>query len=110
MADANEISDRALEMMQSLAAAYAEGDVPEGPQRGIVGRRTAMDAVMQIFAVLHEQLQDEHISDEVGLHAMSMLMLIREYLLSLPDPPGDGAQLREDLKSLTQMLDDAWSS
>lgn len=110
MADADEISDRALEIMQSLAAAYVEGDVPEGPDRGIVGRRTAMDAVMQVYAVLEEQLQDERIADEVGLHGISMLMLIREYLLPLPDPPDDGALMRDDLKSLTQMLDDAWSS
>lgn len=110
MADADEISDRALAIMQSLAAAYVEGDVPEGPDRGIVGRRTAMDAVMQVYAVLEEQLQDERIADEVGLHGISMLMLIREYLLPLPDPPDDGALMRDDLKSLTQMLDDAWSS
>lgn len=110
MADIEAISNRALEMMQSLAGAYAQGDVPEGPNRGIVGRRTAMDAVMQLYAVLEEQLQDEHMSDDVGLHGMCMLLLLREYVLSLPDPPDDGAALREDLQSLTQMLDDAWSS
>lgn len=110
MADIEAISNRALEMMQALAAAYAEGDVPEGPSRGIVGRRTAMDAVMQLYAVLEEQLEDERVSDEVGLHAICMLLLLREYVFSLPDPPDDGAVLRDDLQSLTQMLDDAWSS
>ena len=54
MADPEAISERALELMQAMAAAYAAGDVPEGPNRGIVGRRTAMDAVMQIYAVLEE--------------------------------------------------------
>ncbi len=108
MADAEEISERALELMQALAAAYADGDVPEGPSRGIVGRRTAMDAVMQIYAVLEELLVDERIEDEVGLHAMSMLMLLREYVLALPDPPGDEERLRSDLTDLTRMLDQAW--
>ena len=108
MADSEEISERALELMQALAAAYAEGNVPEGPNRGIVGRRTAMDAVMQIYAILEEQLVAEQIPDEVGLHGMAMLMLIREYVLSLPDPPGDEALLTSDLKDLTRMLDEAW--
>ncbi len=108
MADAAEISERALELMQALAAAYAEGDVPEGPGRGIVGRRTAMDAVMQIYAILEEQLVAEQIPDDVGLHGVAMLMLIREYVLSLPDPPDDGARLRSDLADLTRMLDEAW--
>ena len=108
MADAAEISERALELMQALAAAYADGDVPEGPSRGIVGRRTAMDAVMQIYAVLDELLDAERVEDEVGLHAMAMLMLIHEYVLPLPDPPGDEALLRSDLTDLTRMLDEAW--
>ncbi len=108
MADAAEISERALELMQALAAAYAEGHVPEGPERGIVGRRMAMDAVMQIYAILEEQLVDERVSDEVGLHGMAMLMLIREYVLPLPDPPDDGALLKTDLTDLTRMLDEAW--
>jgi hypothetical protein len=110
MADSTEISERALELMQALASAYADGDVPEGPQRGIVGRRTAMDAVMQIYAILEEQLVGEQIPDEVGLHGVAMLMLIREYVLSLPDPPGDEAQLASDLRDLTRMLDEAWES
>lgn len=108
MADAAEISERALELMQALAAAYADGDVPEGPSRGIVGRRTAMDAVMQLYAIFEEQLVDERISEDVGLHGVAMLMLIREYVLALPDPPDDAALLRSDLADLTRMLDEAW--
>lgn len=110
MADSAEISERALELMQALAGAYAEGDVPEGPDRRIVGRRTAMDAVMQIYAILEEQLVDEKIPDDVGLHGVAMLMLIREYVLSLPDPLDDGGRLAGDLRDLTRMLDEAWES
>lgn len=110
MADAEEIGERALELMQALAAAYADGDVPEGPNRGIVGRRTAMDATMQIYAILEEQLVSEQMEDDVGLHAMAMLMLIREYVLALPDPSGDETRLKQDLSDLTRMLDEAWSS
>ena len=108
MADAAEISERALALLQALAAAYADGDVPEGRDRGGVGRRTAMDAVMQVYAILEEQLVNESMPDEVGLHGMAMLMLIREYVLPLPEPPGDEALLRSDLADLTHMLDEAW--
>lgn len=110
MADVEEISVRALEMMQALAAAYAEGEVPEGSEREIVGRRTAMDAVMQLVAVLDDALEEEGIPEEMGLHCMSMLMLIREHILSLPDPADGDELLREDLASLTQLLDEAWEA
>ena len=108
MADVEEISVRALEMMQALAAAYAEGEVPEGPDRGIVSRRAAMDAVMQLVAVLDDALEGEDIPQEMGLHCMSMLMLIREHILSLPDPADGEEVLREDLANLTQLVDEAW--
>ena len=109
MADVDEISMRAVELMRALAAAYAEGDVPEGPNRGIVGRRTAMDAVMQLVAVLDEECEAERVPEEVGLQGMAMLMLIREHLLSLPDPPGDEGLLTGDLASLSALLDEAWA-
>jgi hypothetical protein len=110
MADTDEISARALGLMEALAGAYADGKVPQGPDRGIVGRRTAMDAVMQVFAVVHEQLEAEEIPEDIGLHVISMLMLLREYVLSLPDPPDDGEVLSDDLASLVRMLDEAWES
>ena len=108
MPDLEEISVRALGMMQALAEAYADGGVPDGPQRGIVGRRTAMDAVMQLFAVIDEEIEAERMPEESALHAMAMLMLLREYVLPLPDPPGDEQLLSEDLSTLAQMLDDQW--
>jgi hypothetical protein len=109
MPDPEEISVRAFGMMQALAEAYADGAVPDGPQRGIVGRRSAMDAVMQLFAVIDEEVEAERIPEESALHAMAMLMLVREYVLPLPDPPGDEQVLRDDLAALTQMLDDEWT-
>lgn len=108
MAEPEEIGVRAVEMMEALASAYADGEVPEGPSRGIVGRRTAMDALMQIYAILEEQLDSEAMEDDVGLHAMSMLLLLREYIFAVPDPPGGEAQMTSDLRDLTRMLDEAW--
>ena len=109
MADIDEISMRAVELMRALVAAYAEGDVPEGRDHGIVGRRTAMDAVMQLVAVLDEECEAERVPEEVGLQGMAMLMLIREHLLALPDPPGDEGLLTSDLASLSELLNEAWA-
>jgi len=109
MADVDEISLRAVGLMRALAAAYADGEVPEGPDRGIVGRRTAMDAVMQLVAVFDEEVEADRVPEAVGLQGMAMLMLIREHLLSLPDPPGDAELLASDLASLGELLNEAWA-
>lgn len=109
MADVEEISLRAVGLMRALATAYAEGEVPEGPDRGIVGRRTAMDAVMQLVAVFDEEVEAERVPEAVGLQGMAMLMLIREYLLALPDPQDDRELLTSDLSSLSELLNDAWA-
>jgi hypothetical protein len=106
--DPEEIAARALNMMQALAEAYGDGGIPEGPQRGIVGRRTAMDAVMQLYALLEDELEEGRLSEEGALHGMAMLMLLREYVLPLPDPPGDEDLLAEDIRTLAGMLDAEW--
>ncbi len=89
-------------MMQMLASEYTQGVLPEGPARGIIDRRTAMDAVMRLFAVIDQPLQEGLISEAHGLHGMSMLMVVREYVASLPDPPGEEQLLRSDLEQLKQ--------
>ncbi len=109
MADVEEISLRAVSLMRALATAYADGEVPQGPDHGIVGRRTAMDAVMQLVAVLDEEVEAERVPEAIGLQGMAMLMLIREHLLPLPDPPGDEELLSSDLASLSEMLNEAWA-
>lgn len=62
---------------------------------------------MQVFAVVDERLQEGSFRQDRGLHAMSMLMVIREYIESLPDPEGDERLLRDDLVTLTDALKDA---
>jgi len=46
------LNERALRRMEALASAYAEGDTPWGPDRDLVSRETAVDAVMDVFATL----------------------------------------------------------
>ena len=41
---------------------------------------------------------------------MSMLMVIREYISALPDPPGDEALLRSDLNELKTAIREGLSA
>jgi hypothetical protein len=96
---------RALGMMQMLASAYAAGETPWGPNRGIVDRATAVDAIMDLFAALDEPLQTgEPMPQDRLLHSMSMLMLVREYVLPLPSPEGEEELLRADLTDVRDAL------
>lgn len=100
----SDIPTRALGMMQHLAGAFANGEHPTGPERGIVDRDAALDAVMQLFAAIDEPLQAGTLDLNRGLHAMSMLMMVREYIAPLPDPPGDEALFHQDLTKLVGAL------
>jgi len=77
-------STRALGMMQMLAAAYAEGETPWGPEREIVTRETAADAVVDVFATLHAFLDGEEVPPERLLATFTALMVIREWLPARP--------------------------
>lgn len=67
-------------MMQYLMAAYAQQVTPEVPEpRGVVQLQDALDAVLQLAAVIDEATQAGHINRERGKHAATMLMVIRDY-------------------------------
>jgi hypothetical protein len=92
-------------MMQALAGAYANGeDIGTGPDRGIISEAAALDAVMQVFALIDSQLEAGAMSRERALHGMLMLMGIREHIRSIPGPPGDEALYESDLADLAAML------
>jgi hypothetical protein len=84
-------------MMQMLAAAYAEGETPWGPEREIVTRETAADAVVDVFATLHAFLDGEEVPPERLLATFTALMVVREYIVPLPSPEGDEELLQSDL-------------
>lgn len=108
MAESSETGIRALGMLQALARNFAQGDqVPVGPERGIVSKQVALDAVMHVFAATDDALQSDVIEQGRGLYVMEMLMLLREYIEPLPDPPGDEALLREDLNYLSDAVTEA---
>lgn len=95
-------------MMQHLLTVAAHGELPDSASpRGVVTRDDALDAVLQVAAVIDEATQAGRIPPERGVHGVSMLMLIREYIQPLPRVPGKGGmgdKVTPDLADLVAVL------
>ena len=95
-------------MMQHLLTVAAQGRLPDSASpRGVVTRDDALDAVLQVTAVIDEATQAGRIPLERGAHGVSMLMLIREYTQPLPRVPGKGGmgnEITPDLADLVAVL------
>jgi len=98
-------------MMQHLMDAYAHQQAPETPEpRGVVGLQDALDAVIQLAAVIDEAIQAGRIPLARGQHAAAMLMLLREYIQPLPhglDADGVTDNLITDLGAMVMALREA---
>lgn len=80
-----DLGQRLYGMMQYLMAAYAQQISPGVPEaRNIVRLQDALDAVLQLAAVIDEATQSGRIPVERGKHAASMLMVVRDYVQPLP--------------------------
>ena len=101
---ATDSASRALSMMQVLAPGDAAGTPLAGEIHGIVDQTSAVKALAQVFAVVDQALQAGGIPEDRGKHAMLMLMVLREHVLSIPDPPGDERLFRQDLQAAVDAL------
>jgi hypothetical protein len=90
--------------MQALAGARAEGLLPEGAQRDIVSQRAALEALMQVFAIVDQWYESKLLPAGKALHIMLMLVAAREYICPLPDPPGATDLLESDLREIDALL------
>jgi len=103
--------ERLYGMMQHLMAAYARQQVPEKPSpRGVVELQDALDAVIQLAAVIDEAIQDGRLPAERGQHAAAMLMIVREFIQPLPrglDADGVTDNLTTDLGAMVMALREA---
>ena len=80
-----------------------------GP-RGVVNRQDALDAVIQLAAVVDEAVHAGAIPVDRGMHAAAMLMVLREFVQPLPpDWDGDGCTdyLNDDLAMMVTALREA---
>jgi hypothetical protein len=101
------LEQRVYGIMQFLLAHYANRRTPESPApRGIVAEQDALDAVLQVAAVIDEYTQSGAIPVQRGVHAGAMLMVACDYIRPLP--PGisrDGTdRLTADLQELVNAL------
>lgn len=80
-----DLGQRLYGMMQYLMAAYAHQVTPEVPApRDVVQLQDALDAVLQLAAVIDEATQAGRIEADRGKHAATMLMVIRDFIQPLP--------------------------
>jgi len=73
----------------------------------VVTRDDALDAVLQVAAVIDEAAQVGRIPAERAAHGAAMLMLVRDYIQPLPAVPGpDGGpdKVTPDLAELAKLL------
>jgi len=92
-------------MMQRLAPGDAVGAPLAGEIHGIVDQTTAVKAIAQLFAIVDEAVRAGVIPVDRGKNAMLMLMVVREHVLSIPDPRGDERLFRQDLQRIVDALD-----
>lgn len=103
--------ERLYATMRRLMVVYADRQASEVPSpRGVVKRQDALDAVIQLAAVVDEAVQADAIRVDRGMHAAAMLMVLREFVQPLP-PDWDGDRctdyLVDDLAVMVTALREA---
>ena len=102
------VEQRLYGMMQFLMASMAQGRDPKVPApRDVVGLQDFLDAVLQLAAVIDEELQAGRIRRDRGVHAAAMLMLLRDYAQPLPlglGADGEADLVTPDLRELVGYL------
>jgi hypothetical protein len=109
MAEPDVGPDRRLyAMMQHLMVLAAHQELPEpASPRNIVTRDDALDAVLQLAAVIDEATQAGRIPAARGVTAAALLMLIRDYLQPLPAVPAEDGitdRVTPDLAEMARIL------
>jgi hypothetical protein len=103
--------ERLYATMRRLLVVYAHRQASEIPgPRDIVQRQDALDAVIQLAAVVDKAVQAGAIPVARGMHAAPMLMVLREFVQPLPpDWDGDGCAdyLNDDLAMMVTALREA---
>jgi hypothetical protein len=88
MRNVNPPSERLYGVMQALLGAYAQQRAaPSAPPRGVVEEQDAVDAVVNLAAVLDKNLRDGRLSENSAAHMAALLMLIRDHIRPLPPGP-----------------------
>jgi hypothetical protein len=88
--------------LQELLGEHGPGmEHPAGPARGVVGIRDALDAILQVAAVIDEAGMADKIPRDRAALAGVMLMVVRDYVQPLP---GGGDDVTADLENVVSLL------
>ena len=103
--------ERLYAAMLRLVVMYADRQTSEIPgPRNLVKHQDALDAVILIGAIIDEAVHSGAIDVDRGLHAASMLMVLREFIEPLPpdwDWDGCSDYLEEALAIMVTALREA---
>lgn len=81
---------RLFGMLQYLMACYADSDTeshPPGPERpGVVERDDALAALLQVGVKVQMALDGRDLDQDELIFAAALLAVVRQYILSLPNP------------------------
>jgi hypothetical protein len=101
-------------MMLRLMVIYSRRQAAESPApREVVQPQDALDAVIQLAAVIDEAVQAGGIPIDRGMHAAAMLMTVRDFIQPLPpdrDEDGCTDYLTADLGTMVMALREARQS
>jgi len=64
----------------------------------------ALDAVLQLAAVIDQATEAARIPLEQGVHAAAMLMIVRDYIQPLPHVPGEDGTSDKVTPDLAQLV------
>ena len=99
----NDLDGRLYGMMQMLMTDAVGGPHPElkvPAARGVVELQDALDAALQLAAVIDSERRPGRMPVETGKHAAAMLMVVRDHLKPLPsEGEGDSASVTGDLEA-----------
>ena len=103
--------ERLYATMERLLVGFGDRQASEIPgSRGVVELQDALDAVIEVAAVVDEAVHAGGIPVDRGMHAAAMLMVFREFVQPLPPEwDGDGCTdyLNDDLTLMVAALREA---
>ncbi|MBY8880896.1 hypothetical protein [Actinacidiphila acidipaludis] len=92
MSTMNVPAARMYRVMQQLLTEYAQQRVAgSAPRRDVVQEQDALDAVLNLAAVLDRNRQDGTLPPNDAQHMAALLMLVRDYIRPLPAAPAGGS-------------------
>lgn len=99
----SQTGERAYRTMQELATQFANGQLEVGEGTDAVTKRDALDALVQVFAVLDQPLAGNELTLQMVMNAMAFLVTLWDHIATAPTD-GDGTLTRDEIAELVEEL------